>query len=226
MLLLIAACVIVAMLMSDRFFPRALVITAPQATETALAALRPAVNTPIITMPTSAAGGAAVTPILAPTRQQENPPTPQPLPPSPTPLPLPTFDASSNQLPTPAPAQPTAPPEQAQPQGGVINAQMSVSLEGGEPTGSVSAYGPTDAFNLAVQANYGPGAVSSVVTRWYGPDGARIYEMRRDYTQSGVYYAGFTLRTSASWQPGSYRVDIHTNDSPVPAYTLSFTVIP
>jgi hypothetical protein len=103
---------------------------------------------------------------------------------------------------------------------------MSVSLEGGGPSGDVSAYGPTDSFNLAVQANYGPGAVTSVLTRWYGPDGALLYEMRRQYDQLGTYYAGFTLRTNGAWAPGQYRVDIHTNDSPAPAYSVSFEVLP
>ena len=101
---------------------------------------------------------------------------------------------------------------------------MSGSLDSGEPVGSTNQYGPTAPFNLAVQANYGAGAVTSILTRWYGPDGALIYEMRREYTQPGTYYTGFTLRTSGAWTPGNYRVDIHPNDSPTPAYTVPFTV--
>ena len=223
-LLFIMACAIVLMFMGNRLFPQAKVYTSAQATETAIAAMRPAVNTPIISPPTITSQGVAFsTPIPPPTRQPE-PPTAAPQPPTIPPPPPPT--QTPQPQPQPQPPAPTAPPLQPQPQAEVMSAQMSVSLQGGAPVGVVSAYGPSDPFNLAVQANYGPGGVSSVVTRWYGPDGALIYEMRREYTQPGAYYAGFTLRTDGRWLPGSYRVDIHTNDSPTPAYSVPFTVLP
>ncbi len=128
-----------------------------------------------------------------------------------------------------APAQqtpPTPPPAQTEPTGGVLDARMALELEGGQPAGNVQSYRPTDAFHLAVQARYGPGGVTSITTRWYGPDGHQIYEVRKEFTQAGTYYAGFTLRKTSPWPIGDYRVDIHTNDSPTPDYTLYFSVVP
>jgi hypothetical protein len=108
----------------------------------------------------------------------------------------------------------------------VLDARMALELEGGQPAGNARAYRPTDAFHLAVQANYGPGGVTSITTRWYGPHGHQIYEVRKEFTQTGTYYAGFTLRKTSPWPIGDYRVDIHTNDSPTPDYTLYFSVVP
>ena len=102
---------------------------------------------------------------------------------------------------------------------------MSLQLQGGEPSGNVSAYNASDPFNLAVQAAFGANAVTSITTRWYGPDGTQIYEMRKAYSQPGVYYTGFTLHKTTPWAVGSYRVDIYTNDSASPAYSVTFSVV-
>jgi hypothetical protein len=102
---------------------------------------------------------------------------------------------------------------------------MSASLQEGALAGEATIFGPTDPLHLAVQAEFGPGAVTSVLTRWYGPAGTLLYEMRRQYAQPGTYYAGFTLRTNGTWPPGNYRVDVHTNDSPTPAYSVPFSVV-
>jgi uncharacterized protein YfaS (alpha-2-macroglobulin family) len=108
----------------------------------------------------------------------------------------------------------------------VDDALMCARLEKGQPVGSTEAYKPGEPFNLAVKANYGPGGVASVLTRWYGPDGKQIYEMRQAYQQAGNYYSGFTLTKSASWLPGDYRVDIYTNNSPQPERSVQFSVLP
>ena len=67
---------------------------------------------------------------------------------------------------------------------------------------------------------------TSVLTRWYGPDGNQIYEMKQGYGQAGSYYAGFTLTKSAPWLPGDYRVDIFTNNSLQPERSVQFSVLP
>jgi hypothetical protein len=68
--------------------------------------------------------------------------------------------------------------------------------------------------------------VVSVLTRWYGPDGAQIYELKQNYTRPGNYYAGFTLTKTAPWTPGDYRVDIYANNSTQPARSVQFSVVP
>jgi hypothetical protein len=103
---------------------------------------------------------------------------------------------------------------------------MAAGVSAGRPTGRVSAYSPTDAFTVAVQAQYGADSVTSVVTRWYGPDGGLLYELPRRFTQAGTYYSSFTLRKSTPWLPGEYRVDIHANDSAAASYTVRFSVAP
>gem|GEM_PF-3548167 len=235
--LLVLGCLILVLLLSNRLFPQATVITSAQATETALANRRPPVNTPIIAPPTNTQPAAEFPTVPQPPTQRvevptQVPPTPvieQPTqvivgptqPPQPTQaLPPPT---TGLQEATPGP---TAPPPRTQPSGGISNAQMSAQLQSGEPTGNVSAYSASDPFNLAVQATFGAGAVTSITTRWYGPEGTQIYEMRKVYSQPGVYYTGFTLRKSTPWTPGEYRVDIYTNDSPAPAYSVTFSVVP
>ena len=110
--------------------------------------------------------------------------------------------------------------------GGIIEAHMAPDVAPGGWAGSITAYSPTDPFTLVVQARYGPGGVTSVVTRWYGPDGALLYELPRQFTQAGTYYSGFTIRKSTPWLPGEYRVDIHANGSPSPSYTVRFQVVP
>ncbi len=102
---------------------------------------------------------------------------------------------------------------------------MAEGLQDGQPRGVASSYSTTDPFSLAVQATFGQGGVTSVLTRWYGPDGALIYSMQKSYTLPGVYYAGFTVRKNGPWMPGNYRVDVHTNGSPSPSYSVPFTVV-
>jgi uncharacterized protein YfaS (alpha-2-macroglobulin family) len=75
-----------------------------------------------------------------------------------------------------------------------------------------------------VQARFGPGGVQTMLTRWYGPDGSYIYELKQNYAQQGTYYAGFTLSKNAPWPTGDYRVDIYTNDSPQPDRSETFSV--
>jgi hypothetical protein len=103
---------------------------------------------------------------------------------------------------------------------------MVVGLDAGQPAGNVTAYHATDPFVLAVQAQFGPGGVTTMRTRWYGPDGFLLYEIPRDFAQPGTYYTGFTLKKSSPWATGDYRVDIHTNNSPTPAYSVTFSVVP
>lgn len=205
-LVLLVVCGGLAFLLGSRFLPQTRTLSAPQATETALSWLRPPVNTPITILPTVAVSGAApVMPLASatPYMPQANPPA------NPTPQPpvQPQTQASTPGLP-------------------VGDTRMSVRFERGEPVGEVSAYGRTDPFNLAVRANYGPGGITSVLTRWYGPDGVLIYDLRKEYPQAGTYYGGFTLRKDSPWLPGNYRVDVHTNDSPAPVASVSFTVVP
>ncbi len=213
-LLLLAACGLLGWVAVNRLFPQSRVIASPQATETALAVLRPPVNTPIplFTQPPQPSNVTVV--VVEPT---------QPVPTQPA------AEAPPPQAPTQTPAQadrpaPTAPPAQEQPTNGVLGARMATTLQGGEPVGTTNRYGPNDALNLAVQADYGPSAVTTVLTRWYGPNGELIYSMQKDYTLPGTHYLGFTLRKSGPWTPGGYRVDILTNNSPTPAYSVPFIV--
>jgi uncharacterized protein YfaS (alpha-2-macroglobulin family) len=108
----------------------------------------------------------------------------------------------------------------------VLDALMCARLETGEPVGVTGAYRQGDPFNLAVRANFGQGGVVSILTRWFGPGGAQIYELRQTYSQAGTYYTGFTLNKSTPWATGDYRVDIYTNDAPQAAQSVSFSVIP
>ncbi len=207
-LLLLGICAAFGLLVGNRLLPHTVTLNGPQATEIALAAMRPAVNTPIAVLPTISTSGA-----------------PQPNPTIAPPASYTQLPATNPQYPTPI-TQPPTPNTQPQPAAGVLDAHMSVRLEGGQPVGGdVKAYNPTNTFNLAVQANFGSGAVTSILTRWYGPDGSQIYQIRKEYTQPGAYYAGFTLSKSTPWPTGDYRVDIHTNDSPSPAYSVPFSVV-
>jgi hypothetical protein len=241
-LLVIFACVLFVYVLTTRIFPQQGVVSNARATETALASLRPAINTPIAVPPTVPSSGllpATATTLEPPTQPPVEPPTEAPEPPTPTalvavvPPTLPPAEPPTQAPqpppptnPSPQPVPPTAPPAQPQPAGGIIDAQMVLALAGGQPAGNVSAYNPTDPFVLAVRAQYGPGGVTSVRTRWYGPDGALLYELPREFSEQGTYYSGFTLRKSTPWQVGDYRVDIHTNNSPAPSYTVTFAVVP
>jgi hypothetical protein len=201
---LVVACLTLIFSVGGRLLPRQAGVTGASATETAIAFLRPAVNTPIAILPTiplSGVGG------------QTLPQNPPPVDPNPPPI------AAATPQPQAAAAAPGSPAP-------IIDALMCARLEGGEPVGATGAYRPADPFNLAVKATYGPGGVQSVFTRWYGPDGAPIYSMKQSYTQPGTYYAGFTLNKDSPGAAGDYRAEIYTNDSPQPIHSVSFSVIP
>jgi hypothetical protein len=205
-LALLVACLVLALSLRGRFFPQAPVLNSAAATETAVAWLRPPVNTPLTILPTIPVSGMGGQPSL-----------PGPV-------------AGGAPAPTAIPQQGQTTP-QAQPQGSlapapVQDALMCAKLEKGQPVGTTTAYKPGDPFNLAVRANFGPGGAVSVLTRWYGPDGKQIYEMKKTYPQQGSYYAGFTLSKNSAWVPGDYRVDVYTNDAAQPASSVPFTVIP
>jgi hypothetical protein len=221
-------------------------VSGPDATETAVVALRPAVNTPVAVIPTvpeSELPTSAPPPTIAlpPVQQPTVPAQAQPatattaaqLPPTqevPTQVPAtqaPPPTATVAQPPQqPQPVAPTAPPAQEQPTNGVVSAQMVTGLGAGEPSGNVTAYHTTDTFTLAVQGQFGPGSITSMKASWYGPDGRLLYEIPRTFTEKGTYYTGFTLRKSTPWLTGDYRVDLHTNNLPDPAYSVTFSVVP
>jgi hypothetical protein len=202
---LVTVCAALAVNVGGRFLPRQPDFSSAVATQNAIAQMRPPINTPIPIMPTiplSGVGGLDRQPGNAAPNSQ---PAPQSRPPAPA-TSVPALDPLS-----PAP---------------VIDALMCARLEGGQPVGPTSAYRPTDAFNLAIEADFGPGGVRTVLTRWYGPDGAAIYDLKQDYSQQGTYYAGFTLSKAGAWPTGDYRVDIYTNNSTQPVQSVSFSVIP
>lgn len=212
--LLLVACGLLGWIFSNRFFPQSRVIASPQATETALALVRPPVNTPILQPSiTTLAGNVPPPTIVIPTQVIQEP---TPLPAAPTQVVVQPTQVVAQPPPNTGPG---APPLQEQPIGGVTGAYMDSGQ--GSPT---SQYAPTDPFNLAVQATFGAGNVTTVLTRWYGPDGSQIYAMQKDYTQPGVYYVAFSVRKDSPWVPGNYRVDIYTNNSPSPSYSVLFSV--
>lgn len=217
--LLVAACGLFVFVMATRILPQSGVSGEVQATRTALAAIRPAVNTPIAELPTA---NVLPTEGVPPTNAPPAQPTDTAVPgvePQPT---------ATNAPPPPPTSQPnsTAPPAQDQPTGGIIEAFMTTEIPAGQTFDTVGVYDPSAAFVVAVQAQFGAGGVTSVVTRWYGPDNGLLYELPRDFTQAGTYYSTFTLRKNTPWLEGSYRVDIYTNGSASPAYTLGFSVSP
>lgn len=206
---LLFLCLAFTVVLGSRLFPRSQPATGPEATQTVFASLRPPVNTPIAILPTIPSSGFGSLSGTAGQNGNSAPPT-----------------VSNPQLPQLPSTASTAPPAQSQPSAGILDARMSVRFEGGQPVGSTNAYNPGDAFNLAVQATFGPGNVTSLLTRWYGPDGSQIYQVRKEYAQIGTYYVGFTLKKNVAWPSGDYRADIHTNDSPTPSYSVPFSVIP
>jgi hypothetical protein len=223
-LLLMAACGLFVFVVASRILPQSGVVASAQATQTALAAIRPAVNTPIAELPTADALPTAAPPTTEPPTE---PPPPQvtdtPVPPPPAPPPTSTTAPPAPPAPT-AQANSTAPPAQTEPTGGVLDAFMAGNIQGGQSLERVTAYGPSDPLVLVMQAQFGPGGVSTVVTRWYGPDSGLLYELPRDFERVGTYYSTFTLRKSTPWLEGGYRVDIYTNGAPSPAYSVSFAV--
>jgi hypothetical protein len=177
--------------------------------------------------PTSAEAVVVVSTATLEPAPTEAPPTPTDILPAPaTSAPEPPTPVPPTPLPPTAVPAPTAPPAQPQPAGGILDAYMAAGVSAGRPTGRVTDYSPTDAFTVAVQAQYGAGGVTSVSTRWYGPDGALLYELPRQFAQAGTYYTSFTLRKDTPWLPGAYRVDIHANGSGTPSYTVRFSVVP
>ena len=215
--LLLLACGLLGWIFSNRFFPQSRVIASPQATETALALVRPPVNTPIAQPSlTTMAGNFPGPTLVVPTFPVEAPTTLVVVPTEAAPTEVPQESAPPTQPPATGPA---APPAQQEPTGGIITAHMT-SGQGG----ATAEYGPNEPFNLAAQATFGQGNVTNVLTRWYGPEGAQIYAMQKDYTQPGTYYVAFTVRKNTPWLPGTYRVDIYTNNSPTPSYSVFFSV--
>jgi hypothetical protein len=103
---------------------------------------------------------------------------------------------------------------------------MVTGLSAGQPETNASAYHAGDTFVLAVRASFGPGGVTTMNTRWYGPDGGLLYEIPRTFNTQGTYYTGFTLKKDSPWVTGDYRVDIYTNNSPNPDDTVNFSVVP
>ena len=210
-LLFVLVCGVAALVLGGKVLAGTRAVSGPQATETALSYILPAINTPIpirptIQQPLGANGGATL------------PTAPPPI------VEIPTATAQPVIVAQPPVATP--PPAQPQAGGTILSGQMSVRFEGGEPVGITSVYEPDDTMNLAVQANFGEGGVKSILTRWYGPGNTPIYELRKEYPQAGTYYTGFTLKSATPWPPGDYRVDIHPNDSPLPAYSVPFSVVP
>jgi hypothetical protein len=222
-LLLLAACGLFAFVMVTRILPQASPVTGVQATQTALAAIRPAVNTPIAQLPT-----AEVLPSGAPTSEVVPPTNPPAAQPTDTLAPGVEVLPTSTSIPPAPTTQPnsTAPPPQDQPTGGIIESFMTSEIPAGDTLETVGVYDPSSAFVLAVQAQFGAGGVTSVVTRWYGPDNGLLFEMPRDFAQAGTYYSTFTLRKNTPWLEGAYRVDIYTNGSASPGYSVSFSVAP
>ncbi|HEX8230981.1 MAG TPA: hypothetical protein VF826_16960 [Chloroflexia bacterium] len=215
--LLLLACGLLGWIFSNRFFPQSRVIASPQATETALALVHPPVNTPIAQPSlTTLAGNFPGPTLVVPTSPVEAPTTLVVVP-----TPASATEVPQVSAPTTQPADPgqAAPPAQQEPTGGILTAHMT-SGDGG----AVAEYAPSDPFNLAAQATFGQGNVTSVLTRWYGPEGSQIYAMQKDYTQPGTYYVAFTVRKNTPWLPGTYRVDIYTNNSSTPAYSVFFSV--
>lgn len=211
-LVVVAACAALALSVGGRVLGRTASFNTAAATQTAIASLRPAVNTPIAILPTIPAAGSGS---LAP-----------------APGSAPPADVGASGNPPPILQTTGNPPTQAPPPlspgspAPVLDALMCARLEGGAPVGVTNAYRQADPFNLAVRANFGPGGVTSILTRWYGPDGALIYQLRQAYAQPGAYYSGFTLNKATLWSAGDYRVDVHTNDAATPAQSVTFSVIP
>ena len=198
-LALFVACGALALGVSSRFFPQQPSFSSAVATQNAISQFRPPVNTPIIILPTIPLSGGQFPGTIAPVAQPAAASTPGP----------------AVQPPAPDPGSPAP----------IIDALMCARLEGGQPVGPTSAYNPTDQFNLALQAAFGAGGAVTVLTRWYGPDGAAIYELKQNYTQQGTYYSGFTVSKKGAWAVGDYRVDIYTNNSPQPIQSVTFSVI-
>lgn len=226
-LLLVVACGLFVFVMATRILPQPSAVTGVQATQTALAAIRPAINTPIAELPTAnslptsappTSPPAEVPPTNTPVVAVEIPPTAEiVVPPTATPQPPPPPTSQPNA---------TAPAAQNQPTGGVLGAFMTSGIQSGQTPDTVSVYDPSATFVLAVEAQFGSDGVSSMIARWYGPDNGLLYEVSRNFGQPGTYYTTFTLSKDTPWLEGAYRVDIYTNGSASPAYSVGFNVAP
>jgi hypothetical protein len=98
---------------------------------------------------------------------------------------------------------------------GVSSWRLCRRIAAGEPCEPVSAYGPRDAFNLAVQAGFGPGGATTVRVRWYGPTGTLLYATEPVQPgRTGTYWVAFTLTQSQPWLPGVYRAEVYLDDAP------------
>jgi hypothetical protein len=97
---------------------------------------------------------------------------------------------------------------------GVSAWRLCRRIAAGEPCEPVSAYGPRDAFNLAVQAGFGPGGATSARVRWYGPNGILLYATEPVVPgRTGTYWIAFTLTQSQPWAPGVYRAEIYLDET-------------
>src|SRR5688500_16532435 len=128
-LLFVLVCGLATLALGGQVFSRARTVSGPQATETALAYIRPALTTPIPIRPTikQPANGGAVPPA--------NPPPIEAFPTA-------TLQPGTVAQPPPAEVAPTPPPAQPQSGGEILSGQMSVRFEGGEPVGVTSIYEP------------------------------------------------------------------------------------
>ena len=96
---------------------------------------------------------------------------------------------------------------------GVSAVRLCRRIAAGEPCEPVSAYGIRDAFNLAVQAGFGPGGARSARVRWYGPNGTLLYATEPVVPgRTGTYWVAFTLTQSQPWSPGVYRAEVYLDD--------------
>lgn len=97
---------------------------------------------------------------------------------------------------------------------GVSGWRLCRRIAAGEPCEPVSAYGPRDAFNLAVQAGFGPGGATTIRVRWYGPNGILLYATDPVTPgRTGTYWVAFTLTQSQPWLPGVYRAEIYLDEA-------------
>lgn len=96
---------------------------------------------------------------------------------------------------------------------GVSAVRLCRRIAAGEPCEAVTAYGTRDAFNLAVQAGFGPGGARSTRVYWYDPSGALLYAAEPVVPgRTGTYWVAFTLTQNQPWLPGHYRADVFLDD--------------
>jgi hypothetical protein len=97
---------------------------------------------------------------------------------------------------------------------GISAVRLCRRIAAGEPCEPVTAYSSRDAFNLAVQAGFGPGGARSARVYWYGPTGALLYASEPVVPgRTGTYWIAFTLTQNQVWQPGKYRADVYLDET-------------